>query len=64
MATEYSFEQDVTTPEEFDRVLGDLIDAALGNDIDIYGSRVYADGEVGSDVEVQFFQLESGDGDD
>jgi len=53
----------VTTDDEFEAALGDLIDAAIRNGIDPGGSWVYAGGDGGGydRWEVMFHELETRD---
>jgi len=65
MITEYPFDEDVTTSEEFEAVLEDFLVAAVRNDIDVRGSSwvCRSDGTEGPDVEVQFIELDDGGSD-
>jgi len=54
---------EVTTDDEFEAALGDLIDAAVRNGVDLGGSWVYAGGDGGGDDrwEVMVHELEARD---
>lgn len=49
---------EITTADEFETALGDLLEAALQNDIDPQGNWVYKDGHQDSNWEVEIYELE------
>lgn len=60
MTPEYTFDEDVTTSREFDRVLEDLLAAALENGVTVEGSWAYRwNSSDCHDVEAQFVRLGS-----
>lgn len=52
-----SFDVDVSTPEEFDAAIADLLAAAVENDVDPLGSWVARNGSEAPDFEVQISEL-------
>lgn len=55
----YSFYTDITTEAKFETVLGELLDAATRNNIDVRGSWVCGKpDETQIDLEVRVYELE------
>lgn len=48
---------DVSSPEEFEAALGQVLRAAMESDVDPRGSWVYRDDGTGANVEVQIVEL-------
>lgn len=54
---------DITTQDEFDAALGQLLAHATRIDIDPRGSWIYRNGQNAPDWEVMVYELEKEDGD-
>jgi hypothetical protein len=57
MTSEFTFDGEIADSEEFESALGQLLLAALQNDIDPQGSWVYRTDGTGQDLEVMVYEL-------
>jgi len=62
MTRDHPFDGDVTTEEEFDAALEQLLSAARENGVDPQGSWVYRNGRNAPDWEVMVVELAKDDG--
>lgn len=60
MTHDFAFDDTISTAEEFEAVLGELLSAATGNGLDPEGSWVYRSNGTVSDWEVMVIELETG----
>lgn len=58
MTRDFSFDGEITTADEFDTALGQLLSAATQHDIDPRGTFVYRNGGAAPDWEVMIVELE------
>lgn len=61
MTSDSPLDDEITTTEEFEAVLGDLLDVALQNDIDPRGSWEYRSNGSHTDWEVMVVELQERD---
>jgi len=55
--TQYSFDDEITTADEFEAVLGQLLLVALDNDVDIWGAWEYRSNDGTADLEAMVVEL-------
>jgi hypothetical protein len=51
------WDREITTADEFERALGELLLTAVRNDVEPRGSWVYRNGDVSIDWEVMVYEL-------
>jgi hypothetical protein len=57
MTSDFTFDGEIESTEEFETALEELLLVALQNDVDPGGSWVYRTDGVGQDLEVMVFEL-------
>lgn len=57
MTSDFTFDGEIESAEEFETALGQLLLVALQNDVDPEGSWVYRTDGVTQDLEVMVFEL-------